>query len=249
MESSSTTYCYNCKAKVTNAYCSQCGQRTSVHKVSFKETVEDFVDSVFSIRAPLWITIKHLIINPGRLLGEYLDGQRKTYYKPVSFFILTTLIYLIIRSAIDFQPFENSTIVVEDTNAELPVLSLARDFMLININKLLFIFVFSLALFSKLFFYKKYSLAEFLAISFYLVGMYTIITTFNMFFIKYLNPNMQTLAAIIMWGYFVYAMITLFKSKKLLTGIKAIIVYILSYLSYVFLAFGLSYLIVLFQKN
>ncbi|MBT8181758.1 MAG: DUF3667 domain-containing protein, partial [Eudoraea sp.] len=153
-------YCRNCGTHVTNKYCENCGQRTSVYKVSFKETIHDFIDAAFSLNAPLFITLKQLIVNPGIVLREYLEGKRKKYYKPVAFFILTTVAYLVIRSAIGFDPFTDTVVEVESTQNN-QLLTKARDFMLFNINKLLFIFVFTLALFSKLFFSKRYTLAEY----------------------------------------------------------------------------------------
>ena len=241
-------YCRNCGTHVTNKYCENCGQRTSVYKVSFKETIHDFIDAAFSLNAPLFITLKQLIVNPGIVLREYLEGKRKKYYKPVAFFILTTVAYLVIRSAIGFDPFTDTVVEVESTQNN-QLLTKARDFMLFNINKLLFIFVFTLALFSKLFFSKRYTLAEYLAISFYLTGMYTLFTTLNLFLVVWLSKEMQLLGIFVMLVYFIYAMTSFIKTNKIVIIIKSLIVFILSYTAYVIFSFGLSYLIVLFQNS
>ncbi|NNL02460.1 MAG: DUF3667 domain-containing protein [Eudoraea sp.] len=241
-------YCRNCGTQVTNRYCENCGQRTSVYKVSFKETIHDFIDAAFSLNAPLFITLKQLIVNPGIVLREYLEGKRKKYYKPVAFFILTTVAYLVIRSAIGFDPFTDTVVEVESTQNN-QLLTKARDFMLFNINKLLFIFVFTLALFSKLFFSKRYTLAEYLAISFYLTGMYTLFTTLNLFLVVWVSKEMQLLGIFVMLVYFIYAMTSFIKTNKIVIIIKSLIVFILSYTAYVIFSFGLSYLIVLFQNS
>jgi len=245
---SESKYCKNCGIAVTNKYCENCGQRTSVYKVSFKETIHDFMDAAFSVNAPLFITLKLLLVNPGILLREYLEGKRKKYYKPVAFFILTTVAYLVIRSAIGFDPFSDTVVVVEDTQVS-QLLTKARDFMLFNINKLLFVFAFTLALFSKLFFYKKYSLAEFLAVSFYLTGMYTLFTTLNMFLVVWVKKELQPLGMLVMFVYFIYAMVSFIQTKKTVTILKSILVFILSFFAYVAISYGLSYLIVFFQNS
>jgi hypothetical protein len=242
------TYCKNCQNILIDNYCGKCGQRSSVNKITFKETFHDFMDTVFSVNAPLWTTLKMLIKNPGKLFREYLSGKRKSYYKPVAFFILMTVIYLLIRAAINFDPFSNSTITVED-NSEGKLLIGAKNFFLINIDKLLFVFVFSLGLFLKLFFLKKYSLAEFLAIAFYLMGIYTLITTLNMFYIQYLDSGFQFLAILVMWGYFIYAMISFFQKKKVLVFLKALLIFFLAFYLYFVLAFSISYLIVWINGN
>jgi len=206
------------------------------------------MDAAFSVNAPLFITLKLLLVNPGILLREYLEGKRKKYYKPVAFFILTTVAYLVIRSAIGFDPFSDTVVVVEDTQVS-QLLTKARDFMLFNINKLLFVFAFTLALFSKLFFYKKYSLAEFLAVSFYLTGMYTLFTTLNMFLVVWVKKELQPLGMLVMFVYFIYAMVSFIQTKKTVTILKSILVFILSFFAYVAISYGLSYLIVFFQNS
>ncbi len=239
-----TTYCKNCDAVIDGPFCKNCGQRTKVYKVSFRDTFDDLAASLFSIEAPLWKTIKLLFIKPGLILRDYLAGRRKRYYKPVTFFILTTFVYLLLRNLIGFDPFNDSTIVAEDSSAS-QLLTKARNFMLLNIDKLLFVFVFTLALWLKLFFYRKRSFAEFIAISFYLLGVYTILVTMNMFYIQYFG-EMQFLGMLAMGVYFIYAMVSFFDRRLFLVAIKSVFVYLFAVLSYMIVAFGISYLIVAF---
>jgi len=230
-------------------FCPECGQRMNIHRVTFGETFQDLVNALFSINAPLLITIKDLVIKPGVLLRNYLNGQRRRYYKPVSFFILTTVLYLIVRSLIGFDPFRNSMITVQEQPLDATRLTDARNFMLLNINNFLFIFVFTLAIFSKLFFYRRYSLAEFLAISFYLLGVYTLLVTCNMFVVQYFGDQLQPMGIFVMSLYFVFAMCSLFQSSYFLVAVKAFLLFILAFMSYALTSFGLSYLIVLMKQG
>lgn len=195
------------------------------------------------------VTVKGLFLNPGKLLRNYLAGQRKKYYKPVAFFILTTVLYILIRSLIGFDPFRNEAFQVQDGANSGTNLEEARNFMLLNINNFLFIFVFTLAAYAKIFFFRRYSFAEFIAVSFYLLGIYTILTTVNMFFIQYIDDKMQLLGIVIMFLYFLYAMSSLLLKPKGIVILKSIIVYFLAFLTYFIMSFGLSYLIVLFKTD
>ncbi len=236
--------CKNCGEFSEGHFCPNCGQRMSVYKVTFKETFQDFMDVVFSVNAPLFITLKGLLIQPGKILRDYLNGHRKKYYKPVSFFILTTVLYLVIRSLIGFDPFKDTSIkVTDDVGSKL--LTEGRNYMLLNINNLLFIFVFTLALFSKVFFFNRYLLAEFVATSFYFVGIYTLFITFNMFLVQYVSLSMQPFAiVVVMCLYFLFAMTSFLERPKPIILFKSFILFFLAFISYFLLGFGLSVLIV-----
>ena len=238
-----STVCKNCNHNIEGDYCSNCGQRTSIYQVTFKETYQDLVDALFSLNGPLLTTFKMLVVNPGWMFNEYLAGRRKKYYKPVTFFILMTAIYLLIRWIINYDPNISTLLKVEDPY-DSQILTNARSFMLLNIDKLLFAFVFSLGLIMKLFFFKKNSLAEFLAISFYLIGVYTVLTILNMFYIQYIDMTFQGIHLITMLLYFIYAMVSFFKKNKAIVIIKSILVYAIGFYFYGFLAFGLSFIVV-----
>ena len=135
-------------------------------------------------------------------------------------------------------------IVVEEGGPDPTLLTEARNYMLMNINNFLFVFVFTLALFMKLFFYKKYSLAEFLAISFYLLGIYTLIVTLNMFIVQSFGDQLQPLGILVMWLYFLFAMISLFQRKYFFVIIKSLILFILAFMTYAMSSYALSYVIV-----
>ncbi len=241
-------YCKNCGRETTTKYCPNCGQRSSVNRVTFKETFEDLADSLFTLSAPLIITFKNLLVNPGVLFREYLGGKRKKYYKPVSFFILSTAIYLFLRWSIGFEiqgeiTLDEST--MEQVNPDK--LTQARDFMFQNINTLAFFFVLTMGLMLKAFFYKKYMLTEYIAIAFYLNGIYSLMATLNIFFIKYVNQRIQFFAILFTWVYFVYAMIRFFEKRPFWVGVKSVLVFFLAWAGYIFLAFSLSYLIIILK--
>ena len=248
MDKDLTNSCKNCEKKVQGNYCAFCGQKTSINKVTFKETIQDLLDAIFSIEAPLLTTIKMLVINPGKLFTEYLSGKRKKYYRPVTFFILMTVIYLLIRELINYDPFGSTILQVNDPTAS-QLLTKSRNFMLFNIDKLLFVFVFSLGLMMKLFFYNKKSLAEFLAISFFLMGIYTILTALNMFYIRFIDNTFQGIHIVIMFLYFIFAMLAFFKKSKFLVIFKSVFAYVIAFFFYGFLAFGLSYIIIWIQNK
>lgn len=235
--------CKNCGSSTQGKYCHNCGQRTSINKVTFKETFQDFVDTVFSVNSPLLLTLKLLLTNPGKLFREYLSGKRKTYYKPVPFFILISVVFVLIKALINFDPLQG-VVMVGGKELDMNLFNNAAIFMAKNANNIIFIFVFTFSVMIKLFFYKKYAFAEFIAVSFYVIGFYTIITTALMFFMKYVNSQLKMLPFMLMAIYVIYALTSFFKTRSFLTIIKAIVAYFFAVIFYIILGYGISLLIV-----
>lgn len=237
------TTCKNCETETTSEYCPNCGQRTAIHKVTLNETFQDVINGLFSLDAPLWMTVKTLVVNPGKLFRDFLSGKRKTYYKPVSFFILTTIIFVLTKALLNYDPMQNIA-QAQHESLDISLFNKAGIFMAENINNIIFTFVFSLALMLKVFFYKAYSLAEYLAVSFYMVGFYIIITTLMMFGLKFGNPQYKMLPFILMFIYVLYALLSFFQKKNILTVFKFFLVYFFALIFYMVLGYGISFLIV-----
>ncbi|MCH9660515.1 MAG: DUF3667 domain-containing protein [Bacteroidetes bacterium] len=241
------TICNNCHQKVVGNYCSFCGQRMTVGKVTFKEIFNDLFTALFSVEAPFLVTIRLLFLSHGTLFRNYLSGKRKSYYKPVAFFILITVVHILIRSLIKYDPFDGME-QVETSKVDPSLFVEAGQFMVTNINNVLFFFVLTLALSLKLFFYKYYTFVEYLVVSFYLVSVYSFFGTLALLYLKYLDGSLQALGMLLMFIYFLFAMVSFFKEKRILVLVKSILSYIVALLLYVVLGFGISVLIVYFKQ-
>jgi hypothetical protein len=234
--------CNNCNSSVEGDYCNKCGQRTSVNQVTFSETFQDFINAVFSINAPFFITIKLLVINPGKLFREYLAGKRKAYYKPVAFFILWTIVYVVVLSVFDFNAMDK--VFPKKTNIDFNIWTEGSKLAYKNTKNLLFIYVFTTAFFIKVFFNKKYSLAEYTAVSFYLISVYTIFLIITTPITKYTNLGFQMISSWLMLFYMLYGMISFFEKKNFATIIKIIVLHVISIVLFFFIGFFISVLIV-----
>jgi hypothetical protein len=88
--------CVNCGADVTSAYCSNCGQRVTVKRLTFREGWNDFWARIYGFDGMFPRTLRDLTIRPGLASKTYLEGNRVKYYAPVGyFFFIITLLYLV----------------------------------------------------------------------------------------------------------------------------------------------------------
>ncbi len=171
--------CLNCKLPITANFCSNCGQRKKLPRLTFKEIIKDFLSTVFNVDAPFPKTILGLFKQPHALIKGFINGQRKSFYAPIKYMVLCLFLSLLISKLIGFDPIENQKLI----NGEVSIEDARQrgyevgNFMAKYLNYFLFIFPFCIALVSKLFFWKhSYNLAERAVFGFYMAGQYVLIS-------------------------------------------------------------------------
>jgi hypothetical protein len=83
--------CQNCNETITGNFCANCGQKTSVHRYSFKHfIVHDLIHGFWHVDNGFFFTIKELFTRPGHSIREFINGKR------VGFFSFVTLLVIIL---------------------------------------------------------------------------------------------------------------------------------------------------------
>ena len=88
--------CKNCGQGFTGKYCNNCGEK--VYKETDKKLLHFFSEGLHFIthfEGTLFTTVKTIFLAPGQLSLDYCNGKRKKYFKPLSFFLLLVVLYLI----------------------------------------------------------------------------------------------------------------------------------------------------------
>lgn len=88
--------CKNCGAGFTGSYCNQCGEK---RYTSRDKNLTHFIGESFHFlthfEGKFFTSLKTIITKPGKLSSDFADGIRKPYFKPVSFFFLLVILYLL----------------------------------------------------------------------------------------------------------------------------------------------------------
>ncbi|MEX0275789.1 MAG: DUF3667 domain-containing protein [Flavobacteriaceae bacterium] len=93
--------CKNCFAEIAPEaqYCSACGAKVIRERITVKGLWGEFTNNVLGWDNKFFKTIYFLISKPATILGEYLNGTRKKYMSPISFFAIgMTLSILVLNS-------------------------------------------------------------------------------------------------------------------------------------------------------
>lgn len=237
--------CKNCGTELTGAYCHACGQRDMPSGITLKQTAQDFLSYNFGVDGPALLTLKLLVVNPGKLVREFIHGKRKAYYKPVQFFIVSSLIYITVRQFSGYDPLENVFQENDDGSfAEFVERSnLAAEFMVKNINNLLLLLVISTAALLKLFHWKRQTFAEFLVLSFYVNAVYVFIGLIDIL-LSIVDVRLGSWKFLEFMAYLSYVYISFLGGFTLSRLLNSILIGVFSVLIYGVLGFGMSYLIV-----
>ena len=78
---STPTHCLNCNEPVLKKYCPNCGQKTDMHRITFKHFIfHDLLHGVWHLEKGILFTLKEAFVRPGQAALDYISGKRVRYY-------------------------------------------------------------------------------------------------------------------------------------------------------------------------
>jgi hypothetical protein len=91
-----TLTCKNCGNHFQGKYCNQCGEKVySPKDKSMVHVIEEVFHFITHFDGSFFTTLKTFLSKPGKMSAEFTCGLRKKYFKPVSFFLLIVITYLL----------------------------------------------------------------------------------------------------------------------------------------------------------
>ncbi|WP_068070708.1 DUF3667 domain-containing protein [Novosphingobium lentum] len=78
--------CLNCGTALVGSHCHACGQAAHVHR-TLGAFFHDLAHGVFHFEGKIWRTLPQLVLHPGRMTREYVDGRRAAYVSPIALFL------------------------------------------------------------------------------------------------------------------------------------------------------------------
>ena len=102
--------CLNCGTLLKGQYCGNCGQRSRSRLISLWELISDAFGDLFEIDSRLWQTLVPLMIRPGQLTHDYLQGRRARYMPPFRMYLVLSLLFFVVAF---FDPREELGLLFE----------------------------------------------------------------------------------------------------------------------------------------
>jgi hypothetical protein len=105
-----TTPCLNCSKNlsITDKFCSVCGQKAAPAKVPLKHLFSEFFADYFTFDSKLFRSIVPLMVKPGFLTSQYIEGKRARYIPPLRVFIFISILFFLAFTSLN--NWDNNTL-------------------------------------------------------------------------------------------------------------------------------------------
>lgn len=79
--------CPNCTEPAYGRFCAGCGQNLALATPSLWQFFHEYLQNYVAAEGKLWRTLRALLLQPGRLTADHLEGRRARYVKPLALYL------------------------------------------------------------------------------------------------------------------------------------------------------------------
>ena len=97
------TVCQNCETAFKGKYCSECGQKAGVKRITWRSIFSDLVKKVTFWDKGLLFTTLHVLKHPGKMARDYIAGKRVNYNKPLNYILLVVAASVLVFPKKEFE--------------------------------------------------------------------------------------------------------------------------------------------------
>jgi hypothetical protein len=132
--------CLNCGTWVEDRFCTHCGQENVAVKDTAIHMVVHYIQDLFHYDGKFWHTMRNLLLKPGEVPTEYLEGKRARNLDPIKYYVFAStffflvLFYLTGKDALSIQsdPRYNYSKRMYDLRQEKEFVAGTNDTFLVN---------------------------------------------------------------------------------------------------------------------
>src|SRR5579864_7933186 len=79
--------CVTCGRSASGDYCSHCGEKRRLsHDFSLRHVFAEAMEGFFHLDSKIFLSLKTLVLHPGRMTQEFFLGRKKPYMTPLQLF-------------------------------------------------------------------------------------------------------------------------------------------------------------------
>ncbi len=87
--------CPNCATDLSQGenFCPTCGQPNHDVNVTFGHVLEETLEGLFHFDSKVWLTLRELLFQPGKLTVDFLAGRRARFVPPIRLYIFVSVVF------------------------------------------------------------------------------------------------------------------------------------------------------------
>lgn len=173
--------CKNCHTNLSEKsdYCYSCGGKVIRNRLTIRNLFEHFSETFLNYDNKFLQTFISLFRKPEDVIGSYIDGTRKKYIDPISFFAISLTIsgvYLLIFKKFFYGYFDASSLYTDENAQKL--FNASKETIFEYNSFFYFILIPALAFISLIVFYnKKHNYTEHVVIYLYTMSLTSIVSS------------------------------------------------------------------------
>ena len=106
--------CACCGTEYVGNFCPRCGQSASVKRFSLKQALDLFLDVWDVNNRSVFRTMRDMLLRPGYMIRDYLNGMQAGYFSPFKMFFLLATLSLLVENGFFHTSEERNDNTVED---------------------------------------------------------------------------------------------------------------------------------------
>ena len=92
--------CLQCGHHFKGRFCPNCGQNATVKRLTAKVLLEEVLHFFTHLESGFPFTTWNFLVRPGASSFNYIEGKRKQYQKPVSYFLIWLGLYMLVHNSV-----------------------------------------------------------------------------------------------------------------------------------------------------
>jgi hypothetical protein len=229
--------CLNCQSSIGESedFCNKCGQKVHIERLVFWQVMKQAIGKFFEVdEGGFAYAFKELFLRPERIPMDYIMGKRTSFMKPVPYFIIPMIFYILLSSNLENSIWTSVYEGMAESNAENTNSANQESlkYLLVVIkDQRLFIFTTVIALsfgFRLIFKKVKLNFAEHMVFNLYIQGHTLLLSIPILILMNWFSEHLIVFVYLMSLIYSVWAIKRFYKTNI----IKSLFAYIIGYFIY-----------------
>jgi len=136
------TQCRNCdtELKIAQVYCSACGQKRTSERLTLREIARDLIHVAFHVDRSAISLVRMLLVRPGTVARDYVQGRRKRYFGPFGFLfvVVAAASAAFALAGLRAVPTANAKLIADFLQSHINLVTFAEVPLLAGFSRLLY---------------------------------------------------------------------------------------------------------------